>query len=685
MKLNDSIAKAWKESYQKINEDIFNFTTIKPEVAAWIESTIILPDSTSVYAGPLSMDWTPYMREIVSHLHPSSPTRTVSLMKGSQSGATANLVIPGICYIISEIPDPILFTAGDLMLAQKTIEERLDPILRSSRLDHLIRPNVIKKGNNRTGDTSKSKEYAGGTLTALGTNSANSFRMFSARYIFADDYDTAPRDLGKEGSVKSLIQGRQNSYGEKAKTFFISTPTITATSNINDEYLLGTQKKWHWPCPHCAAYMPMDWQIKCDDGTFAGIVWKLDDNQKLIKDSVHFRCHHCGGLTKESQKYDLNLLGKWISSVESPEEDRHESYSMNGIITPPGFTGWVKLVQEWLQANPPGRKSVVRLLKAFNNQRLGLPFEELGEAPRVTELMQNTRTYHPGIVPDLTCEADGNGQIIMISLAADINGLMNMETEDVRLDWEIVAHSQTGVTYSIDHGSIGTFKRTRDRSKTEKENDSNREKWTLTPNVKNSVWKPLEEIMRGILIGESGKEHSIAITVIDTGFGEKLAMQFIKSFNDLFVFGIKGKVDENFRKLQRDSNPVKRSTENPQKLYIIEVNQMKDDLAQMMKLRPGEDGSQPSGYMNYPQPNDGKYTMKSYFSHYEGERRVEVKKDDQVIGFRWDKKNNQVQNHFWDVRVYNLAAPLIYLDIVKQSDPKFRMITWEDFVLMVVS
>lgn len=150
------------------------------------------------------------------------------------------------------------------------------------------------------------------------------------------------------------------------------------------------------------------------------------------------------------------------------------------------------------------------------------------------------------------------------------------------------------------------------------------------------------------------------------------------------MYGVKGRVEENYRKLQRDTQPVRRSSEKPKQLYIVEVNQMKDDLANMMRLRVGDDGfTQPSGFMNYPEPNDGKYTMKDYFSHYEGERRIEVKKNDEVIGYRWDKKTSLSQNHFWDVRIYNLVAPLIYLDLVRQSDSKLKFLSWEEFVIML--
>ena len=72
--------------------------------------------------------------------------------------------------------------------------------------------------------------------------------------------------------------------------------------------------------------------------------------------------------------------------------------------------------------------------------------------------------------------------------------------------------------------------------------------------------------------------------------------------------------------------------------------------------------------------------MTSYFQHYEGERRVEEMKDGVVIGFKWEKKNNQSLNHFWDVRVYNLAAKYIFLDLFVKSEKNLRSITWAEYV-----
>jgi phage terminase large subunit GpA-like protein len=173
--------------------------------------------------------------------------------------------------------------------------------------------------------------------------------------------------------------------------------------------------------------------------------------------------------------------------------------------------------------------------------------------------------------------------------------------------------------------------------------------------------------------------------MVDTGFGEKHAMHFIKKMQSdgVRVFGIKGRVEDNYRPVKRDSQPVKRSTEQPAYLYIAEVNQLKDDLAQWMTLRAGDSDIQPSGFMNFPEPRDGKYSYDGYFKHFESERRTEVRKNNEVVGYYWKKKNSNVANHFWDVRVYNIAAPMVFLDLFRRSDSRYKDYTWEDLAMYI--
>ena len=220
-------------------------------------------------------------------------------------------------------------------------------------------------------------------------------------------------------------------------------------------------------------------------------------------------------------------------------------------------------------------------------------------------------------------------------------------------------------------------------TKEERDRDGERTKWTYSHGQTNSVWPELEKLMRKEWVTESGQVMNINLTVVDTGFFTKLARQFIDSFNDLLVVGVKGKTESEYRRITKDTPFIARSRE-ARNLYLLEVNQLKDILSENMKLREGSDGSQPEGFMNFPQPNNGKYTLKNYFIHYEGEKRVEEIKNDEVVGFKWEKKHSQSLNHFWDVRIYNLAAREIFLDIVKLSDPRIKSLSWSDFVGMTL-
>lgn len=682
-----SIIDSWLNKLHQFNQKLYNFKTVKDLPSDWVEKNIILPKEVSRFNGKMSYDLSPYAREIIDCLHPANPTRMVSVMKSAQSGITQGVIVPGMAYIISENPDNFLFTAGDKDLAKKTIRERFDNIMQASGLKHLIRPNTIRAKGQRSGDTDLSKEFAGGSAIIEGTNNAGKFRFFSVKTVFMDDFDAAPKSDKTEGSIRKIVDGRQTSYGNLAKTFYISTPTVTQTSNINDVYLQGDQRKWHWLCPSCGKWMVTDFQIKTGSGKYAGIVWELDEDKNLIEDSVKYCCPHCSHKINQKEKYDLNLKGKWIPTAK-PVDKYYRSYYMNSLIIPPGFIGWVDLVKEFLEANPPNGRPNIDLLKVFNNVRLGLPFEEKGEAPKIMQLMKNTREYQVGAVPDVTSQADGNGDIVLITLAADLGGIMKPDEgiEDVRIDWEILAYAENGVSYSVNQGAIGTFKRKHTKSQKDIDSDARRVKYTYMHGHQNSVWQYLEEIIKGDLKGESGEDYMISLSIIDTGHFTRYANQFISMFdNNNPVYGIKGKAESNFRKLEKDTPAIKKSRES-HKLYIAEVEQLKDELASYMKLRQSDDGSQPEGFMNFPEPSGGKYTMKNYFKHFESEQRKEVIENGEVIGFKWDKKSSLIENHFWDVRIYNLAARYIYIDMIKKSDPsKYRNLTWADYVSLIKS
>jgi len=123
----------------------------------WAEKHRVMTSDVSSFPGPFRYDKTPYLIEIINHLSLKSDARVVAIMKGGQIGYSTGVIENGIGWIIDESPAPILLTSGDKDLAKEMMEKRIDQMIDSCGLRYKIRPNSMRKRNQRTGDTSLSK------------------------------------------------------------------------------------------------------------------------------------------------------------------------------------------------------------------------------------------------------------------------------------------------------------------------------------------------------------------------------------------------------------------------------------------------------------------------------------------------------------------------------------------------
>lgn len=661
-----------------IDSSSFKLSDIKP--SDYVEQNRVMTSDVSAWEGKFRYDKNPYLKEIINRLSPDDPARIVAVMKGAQIGFTAGVVEGGIVWIISENPGPILFTCGDKELTKEVVEKRLDPAIDSCGLRHLIRPSVVRKKNQRTGDTSTSKEFAGGFLLVDGTNNVNKLRNRSIMYGFIDDFDAAKIEDSKEGTTRSLIEMRFASYAFKMKLFYISTPTVKGRSNIENVFKLGDQRYFNVPCPKCGTYIPLHWRVKMinEENEYGGIHFELDEHGKLLPKSVGYICQHCGEFFTDRYKYDMLQHGKWVPTTE-PSEPGYLSYNISSLYSPPGMYNWEHYVRKWLECYPNGlfQKPILGNLKSFLNLCLAQTFEERGKSPRIMNIMQNTRDYSIGTIPIELSQKDGNGMIVMITCSCDLNGFV----DDGRLDYEVVAHSETGATYSIDAGSIGTFQRMTSQEE--------RQMYTYRNNELLNVWDIfIRDVLQKQYKTDKGGYMFIHAACVDTGSFTHYANTFVDQcqslVNPVLTVGIKGDV-EKVQKLNVDKHNFKKSQERPN-LYILEVNQLKDQLAEKMDLKWNSASGlpQPAGFMNYPEPGEGKYLLNSYFSHFESEHKVQqLNADGSEVGHKWQKKNSMVANHFWDCRIYNMALRDIFADLLcKEAGIKYP--SWGDYCAMIV-
>lgn len=646
---------------------------VKPSV--WTEQRRVMPTGLSPYPGPFRYDRTPYAREIVDCFAPGHPARVIVVMKGAQIGFSTAVIEAAIGWIISENPGAILYLSGHADLSEEAMNTKIDQMIDSCGLRGLIRPNVIRKKNQRTGDTSKSKEFPGGSLVAGSANNHKLLRQRSVKYIFADDLDGVKQFSKEAGSTVRMIMQRGAAYSDAGgKMALISSPELELLSNIKPAFEKGDQRYWNWPCPCCGSQIPLHWTVPIEgtDGReVAGMTWKLDNHGRLLTNSVGYVCQKCAGFFDESRKYELNLSGEWIPTAE-PKEIGWFSYHLSCLYAPPGMFNWVHYVNQYLEAYPPEGGGKESDQQAFMNLSLGLTFKQTGETPKANELQLNCRRYEIGIVPEKLSMEDGNGRIIILTCACDLNG----KEDDARLDWEIVAWSETGANYSIKHGSIGTFIPQESKLKVK----ADREKWTYRHGEKRSVWPELMKILQGEYKTDTDRICRIIMAGVDAGYHTTHAYAFIDKINNPFRVALKGIPETKLMRWGIDTATFHPGKERGN-LYMVEVNQLKDDLAAVMKLKwsPKEMEQQPREFMNYPTPSDGLYLFENFFSHYEAEQRIVESKEGKPVGAFWQKKNSAVQNHFWDVRVYNMVLRDIFTAMMCK-DLGIKNGTWADLV-----
>jgi phage terminase large subunit GpA-like protein len=656
-----------------IDKALVSVSDISP--SDWYEENRYMTSDVSPIPGMFRYDNSPYTREIVDCLSPSHPSRRVAVMKGAQIGFSAGVIEAGIGWIISQNPGNILSLVGHEDLVKDTVS-KVDRMIDNTGIRSLIKSSSKRARNVKSGDTDRMKEFIGGNLK-LGSANHKTLRQISVQYGFMDDFESMKTSSKESGDTRALIEKRFVAFEKKKKIFYISTPELKETSNIEPVYLLGDQRKFNLICPCCEKYIPLEWKVnsELDENKTAGITWYLDEKGNLIEDSVGYTCQKCGEFFDDRNKTEMMQSGKWIPTAE-PAEPGNYSYHISSLYAPVYMKGWAGYVRDYLEANPVNQKRDEEKWKTFVTTSLGQTYEPTGESISANQLQENIRPYEIGLIPDKLSMADGNGKIVMITCGCDLNGKVEGETsgpiDDARLDYEIVAYSESGATYSVTHGSIGTF------IKGEKKKSA-RTKMSYKHGVHNSVWPMFEKIITRDYVSDlDGRKMQIFTTGLDTGHFTDYAYKFVDYSNGNNVYSLKGDDDAKMIKIDADFKSYKKS-KNKNNLFLTQNNYTKDVLARKMGLNWDHDGgeSQPSGFMNFPTPSNGLYLFRNYFAHYEAEHKI----FDKTGSFRWVRKHNK-ENHLFDCRLYADVAKDIFMDKLF-LDAKIKNGIWADYVTLV--
>ena len=359
-------------------------------VSEWADQYRELTSVVASEPGRWRTSRTPYLREIMDALSPSSPTETVALMKGAQIGAT-EAGNNWIGYVIDQAPGPMMVVLPTVETAKRWSKQRLAHLIAGTPV---LRGRVADRRERDSGNTILTKEFQGGLIIITGANSGVGLRSMPARYMFFDEIDGYPGDVDEEGDPVELATKRSATF-QRRKIFKVSTPKIKGLSRIEREFQAGTQEYYHLPCPSCGEFQAL---------RFPFLRWP-----KEHPEAAAYECQACKQLIDARWKTQMLEAGKYVA--ENPQAgERLRTFHLSALYSPVGWKpSWGEIAIDFEAA-----REDLGLLQVFVNTVLGETWQQPGESPPDWEkLMGRQESYRLGQVPDgvefLTAGADVQG------------------------------------------------------------------------------------------------------------------------------------------------------------------------------------------------------------------------------------------------------------------------------------
>jgi phage terminase large subunit GpA-like protein len=571
------------------------FRGIKPDpilkVSEWADQYRFLPQE-SAEPGRFRMSRTPYNQEIADRLSVNDPSQCVVFMKSSQIGATET-ANNWLGYVIDAAPAPMLYVMPTDQMMKDTSKNRIMKMIEASpRVSAKIKPSKAKE----SGNTIQYKMFEGGFVKMVGANSPVGLASTPVRYVYLDEVDRYPMDVGGEGSAIKLATTRTLTFGARKKIFVTSTPTRKGTSAIQSLFDTTGQRYYHVPCPHCAAMQSLVFaQLRYERGKY---------------DNVQYECAHCRTLIAEQYKTKMLADGKWIATHPEKEDGKTFGYHINALYSPYGMYSWADMAKE----NDDSEATIPDRI-TFINTKLGECYEEEGEVPQWENLYALREKYQKNL-----CMPG----VAFITAGVDVQG--------DRLEVEIVGWMKGKESQSIDYRII------------------------MGNSDKPETWDKLSALLNEQFSCGDGSAMPIAVMAVDSGYNTQFVYEFcLKHMYTGRVVPVKGRSQLSQIYSAPQAVQVTRAGQkvNSIKVFSVGVSVIKSELYGWLKLVPNDDKTYPAGYCHFPEYDQ------NYFKGLTSEKLEQTTNRKGYIEYQW-KKGNFKRNEALDCRVYARAAAAIF-------------------------
>lgn len=453
-------------------------------VSEFCDANLLLPTSNAE-SGKYRTSRTPYMREPMDAMGPSSHYRKITFRAGTQVGKT-QLILNCIDFYVVNMPSPMLFVFSNDGEGKKMVNTRIDPMV---ACNEQLRERISSPKRGSSGDTDKMKLFPGGFLSIASGESPASLRSLPCRIVYLDEVDAMPDNIGGEGDPIELADKRTSTFSGREKIFISSTP-VNQNSKIIREYDATDQRRYFVPCPYCGHKQIIEWKrIHWDaEGTHVKEAWLECENPD------------CKKKIRNHDKTTMLERGEWRPTNKKKTDPTVIGYWINGLYAPVGWQSWEKCVTSFLVATESKDQDK---LTAFYNGILAEPYEAASVRPDFQLLYELSKGsgYSRGEIPD---------DVLVLTSGADV--------QENRIEVELKGWCRNGRSRSIQYYIFLC------------------PPGSTTKDLNNPVWDAYDrDILNGIFIREDGVRLQPAANAMDRGWNTKQVNAFwMRVNNDRF-------------------------------------------------------------------------------------------------------------------------------------------------------
>jgi len=469
------------------------------------------------------------------------------------------------------------------------------------------------------GNSTLYKEFPGGFLKLVGSNSPSSVKSTPAPVVIVEEPDDANSDVKGQGNTIKLLMERTKSFYRR-KILYGGTPTIAGLSEVEAAYNRSDQRKLFVPCHECGESHVLSFDyLQCDvDKDVSHTVYGHNKYE-----TAYYVCPNCGVQWNDNQRIKNISSAKWQATAESETP----GFFINELYSPFPGSRHKELMKKRLEAQYKADQGEDGDLIAFTNSSEGKPYEYKSDAPKTETLRERALDYAEKTVP--------YGGLVLT---------MGVDIQHDRIAVIIRAWGKEQESWLVYWGELPAA--------------------TATTDKNDPVWDELDSLVFSTYGSARGCAIPVSAVSIDSSDGQTndAVYEYVRSRKGrgVRIMAIKG--DQSLDK-EITSAPKKVDLNNNTKaarfglqVFMVGTNKAKDVIAERLKMT----GVGP-GRMHY---------YKDVRDDYYDQITSEVKAPHRSMRGKlvWQKKSG-VRNEGFDCEVYALhASRILRLHLKKPAD-----------------